>query len=237
MAGEWRARPFAGWDTETTGVDVETCAIVTCCFGLASPTGWQSTNWLIQQDAPIPAEATAVHGITTEHANEHGQPAREALPQIRDALYRAWSEGMPVAAYNACYDFTVLDRNLRRHGLGALEIRGPVLDPHVLDKDADPYRRGSRKLIDVAAHYGIVLTEAEAHGAEADALTAARLAWKLGASVVSLQAAHDLQVAAYRKQRESFAAYLAKKGDRLDDDNRVWPLKPYPDAGTLRPAA
>ena len=35
---------------------------------------------------------------------------------------------------------------------------------------------------------------------------------------------------AYREQRESFAKYLAKKGERLDDPNTIWPLKPYPAA-------
>ena len=39
---------------------------------------------------------------------------------------------------------------------------GCVVDTFVLDKAVDTYRKGSRKLIDVARHYGVELTEAEA---------------------------------------------------------------------------
>ena len=218
-----------GLDFETTSVDVETARIVSACAGIASPKGWAPRTWLLQQTEPIPAEATAIHGITTEHANEHGVPAAKALPEIVGDLYRAWEHQMPVIGYNVVYDLTVLDRELRRHGFLPLEVRGPVIDPFVLDKDADPWRKGSRKLIDTARHHGITLSQEDAHGAEADALTACRLAWKLGATWVHLDAIHDSQVGAYRRQRESFAAYLAKQGKQLDDDNRVWPLKPYPE--------
>ena len=73
----------------------------------------------------------------------------------------------------------------------------------------------------------MILSESDAHGAEADALAACRIAWKIGAGWHDLQHIHDEQVAAYREQRESFAAYLAKKGERLDDPNTVWPLKTH----------
>lgn len=225
----WRDRPFMALDTETTGVDVETDRIVTACLALAGPNGWQPTNWLLKQGQPIPDEATAVHGIATEHANTHGVDPAEALAQIADSLTKGWALGMPLVVYNATYDLTILDRELRRHDLGPLEV-GPVLDPFVIDKDADPYRKGSRKLIDVCAHYGITLDADEAHGAEADARAAARLAWKVAGRFVDLDFAQQEQAAMYRQQRESFAKYLAKQGKQLDDDNRVWPLKPWPGA-------
>lgn len=230
MSGEWRNRPMVGFDLETTGVDVETARIVTACIGLTGgPNRWTARNWLLRQEQPIPAEATAIHGITTDYANQHGQNAPEAIGEIRDDLYRAWEHGMPVVGHNVIYDLTVLDRELRRHQLGSLDVRGIVLDTLVLDKHQSR-RRGSRRLIDVAKFYGITLTEQDAHGAEQDALTACRIAWKLGASWVHLQAIHDLQIAAYREQRLSFAAYLARKGEQLDDPNTDWPLKPVPAA-------
>lgn len=240
----WRDRPFFGLDTETTGVDVETDRIVTACIGLTGgPNRWTARNWLLKQSEPIPDEATEIHGVSTEHANQHGQNPAEALQQIVDDLYRGWSQDMPLVGFNIVYDLTILDRNLRRHRLDPLEINGSVIDPFVIDKALDPYRKGSRKLIDVARHHGITLTETEAHGAEADALTACRIAWKQAAQSAPaawqdnrntpladwpLQALHRWQKACYAEQRESFAAYLAKQGKQLDDPNTIWPLKPWP---------
>lgn len=224
----WRSLPIVSFDTETTGTDPESARIVSACVGIASANRWTPRNWLLRQDQPIPAEATAVHGITTDYANEHGTDPAEALAQIRDDLYKGWSMRGPVVVYNAPYDLTLLDRELRRHSLGALEIRGPVLDPLIIDKALDRYRRGSRKLIDVAKNLGIVLPAGDAHGAEADALASARIAWKQAQfldptpkGVMSWQADN------YREQRRSFAAYLAKQGKSLDDSSTDWPIRPY----------
>lgn len=236
----WRDRPFMGLDFESTGISVETERIVTGCLGLASPQGWVPRNWLLTQSEPIPQAATDVHGITTEYANEHGMDPATALQQLVDDLYKGWSMGLPVVGYNIVFDLTILDRNLRRLDLAPLEVAGPVIDPLVIDKAVDPYRRGSRKLIDVCAHYGITLTDEDAHGAEPDARAACRLAWKLGGHPTigqkTLEDLHSWQALAYAEQRASFAAYLAKQGNALDDDNRVWPLKPLASA-VRQPAA
>lgn len=237
----WRDRPFFGLDLETTGTNPETANIVTACVGLAGAAHrWTARNWLLQQHDDIPAEATAVHGITTEQANRDGQDPTGALQQIVDDLDRGWAMGMPLIIYNAPYDLTVLDRNLRRHNLPPLTVTGPVIDPLVIDKAIDRYRRGSRKLIDVAAHYGITLDQADAHGAETDALTACRIAWKIAPRCPSPADAADLlawlqgwQAEQYTAQRASFAAYLAKQGKQLDDPSTAWPMTPF---AALEPA-
>ncbi|MDQ7992973.1 MAG: exonuclease domain-containing protein [Propionicimonas sp.] len=243
----WRDRPMLAVDSETTGVNPETARLVTVCLGLATSRGWAPSNWLFRQDEPIPAEATEIHGITTEQANAEGTDLRDGLVAIVHDLYRAWDEGMAVVIYNAPYDLTVIDHELRRCGLPPLEVRGPVIDPLVLDKALDRWRKGSRKLVDVAAHYGIELGEA-AHGAEADALAACRLAWKLGAKAVrledysrtgdgttwlalagvSLADLHRFQMEAYESQRLSFMAYKARKGEPVDDTSTEWPLRSLP---------
>jgi DNA polymerase-3 subunit epsilon len=69
----------------------------------------------------IPAEATAIHGITTDEVRAHGRPAAEAIGEIVEALARALAAGIAVVAYNASFDFTVLDRECRRYGLQTLE--------------------------------------------------------------------------------------------------------------------
>lgn len=247
----WRDDPIVGFDTETTSADPETARVVTACVGVASSEGgWQPRNWLLRQAEPIPAKATALHGITTEQANRDGSDPQAALVEIRGNLHEAWSNGWPVAGHNIRHDFTVLDRECRRFGLGGFEVRGPVIDTLVVDKAVDRYRKGLRTLTAMTAHYGIVLTAAEAHGAEPDALAAARLAWKLAGQYVPageipehgsaphpggrfrvgdvpLGELHAFQVEAHAAQRVSFAAYLAKKGETLDDEGRGWPMTPW----------
>ena len=243
----WRDRPMCGLDFESTGVDIETARIVTACVGLATAQGWSARNWLFAQAEPIPAEAIEIHGITTEFANQYGTQPAANLIEIRDDLYKAWQLSMPVVGHNIVYDLSLLDRELRRHDLGGLEIRGPVLDTLVLDKALDRYRKGSRKLIDTCAHHGVALTDEDAHGAEADARAACRVAWKLAAKpwagtsgkgpvravcATPLAELHAWQAEQYRLQRESFAAYLASKGEQLDDPSTDWPLRPAPKPAT-----
>lgn len=239
----WRDRPLAGWDLETTGPDPDTARVVSACVGIASREhGWQPRTWLLRQPEPIPDAATAVHGITTDQANRDGTDPRSALAEITAALDAAWQAGFPVVGANVVYDFTVLDRDRRRYGMGGLEIRGPVIDVLVLDKAVDRYRRGSRRLTDVAAHYGI--EAGEAHAADGDALTAARLAWWLAAAEIpdhgsaphpglatfrpgelDLEELHVFLADAYAFQRASFAEYRRRKGQPLDDESTDWPIR------------
>lgn len=87
------------------------------------------------------------------------------------------------------------------------------------------------KVIDVAAHYGITLTQADAHGAEADALTAGRIAWAIASrypgATISTRELHDLQVTEKRRQAESFGLYLRRQG-KVDDVAREWPIQRFP---------
>ena len=229
----WRDSAMLALDFETSSADPEQARIVTACAGSASSAGWEPAEWLLRQDAPIPAEATAIHGITTEKANAHGRPAAECVLEVRNVLLTAWSLGQPVVGFNICYDLTVLDRESRRHGHGPLPILGPVIDGLVLDKAIDKFRRGSRKLVDVCAHYGITLDGA--HDSTADALASARLAWKLALLLPNNILQSDpteltrWQETQYADQRRSFAEYRRRKGEPLDDESTDWPIRPMPD--------
>lgn len=226
----------AAFDTETTGTDVETARIVSACLVFLDEQGQPlvTNNWLLDPGIEIPDEATAIHGITTEHARERGVSAPLGLESILGALdgYQA-----PLVVYNAPFDLTILDRELRRHSLGTLPPRSPIIDPLVIDKHVDRFRRGSRRLADVCALRGIPLG-ADAHGAEADAIAAGRLAqWMLDQPVIrvalergaTLDAIHNAQVGWFAEQRRSFADYLERKGDPEHERVRAsvdWPLIP-----------
>lgn len=169
-----------GWDTETTAKEPTEARIVTAAIvgrGGASPE--HSQEWLINPGVPIPPETTAIHGIDDAKAQAEGQDPKVALEEIAETLARILRYGMPLVAFNTAYDWSVLHYELERHGLPTMADRldGPpysLLDALVLDKQADRYRKGSRKLQAVAAHYGVHLDNW--HEAKADAVAALGIA-------------------------------------------------------------
>ncbi|MEV8324608.1 exonuclease domain-containing protein [Kitasatospora sp. NPDC056731] len=171
----------AGFDTETTGPDPETARIVTAAV-VAHGGGHADRvlTWLINPGVPIPPEATAIHGVDDATAQAKGRQSKKALEKIAGTLASALRFGMPVVAFNLAFDWTVLDRELLRHGLATMDQRvsgvPALVDPHVIDKQVIPRRRGSgmRKLQPTATVYGVVLEDW--HTAEADAVAALRIA-------------------------------------------------------------
>ncbi len=141
-------------------------------------------GWLIDPGVEIPAESTAVHGITTEHARAHGQQPEDALPQLLDALREEFDAGSVIVVMNAPYDLTVLAAEAHRCGLDFPEPRS-VVDPLVIDKQVDKYRRGKRTLAHLCAHYGIVLDDA--HSAAPDAEAAVEVARALARTYPQVQ--------------------------------------------------
>jgi DNA polymerase-3 subunit epsilon len=234
----WADDPILAFDLETTGPDPETAHIVQAALVYIKPAERSVSEQVLLADpgVEIPAEATAVHGITTNKAQAEGRPLKEVVEDLRAAISAAWATGVPVIAYNAGYDLTVLDREIGRISGDRLAV-GPVVDPFVLDKQMERYRKGSRKLIDTCKHYGIVLSEEDAHGAAADALAAARLAWKLAKAYPDVGEAHlsdlhDAQVEWARKQALGLAQYFDRQGNPDAAANcraRVWPLTPRPE--------
>lgn len=240
----WHTAPMLAFDLETTGKDVETARIVTASVVHIDPRngrdGIHTRTWLVDPGIDIPAEATDVHGITTAHAQEHGTKPSVAVYEIEQALQSAWVENTPVVIYNAPFDLTVLDRELRRHhGLGIDGI-GPIVDPLVIDKTLDRYRKGSRKLTAVCEHHGIVLDQA--HTASADALAAARLAWALACrypdELGDLHALQPLQADWFADNAASFEQFLKRRKTEAEEPqdvidaiaiNRDWPLTPHRD--------
>jgi DNA polymerase-3 subunit epsilon len=251
----WQGRMCA-FDVETTGVDVETARIVTAAVVLVGggvvP---EPMTLLIDPGVEIPAEATAIHGISTEKARADGLPAANALMGLRAVLEVAIDAGYPIVSFNARFDLTVLDRELRRHGLAPLSP-ARVVDPLLLDKHLDRYRKGSRKLDAICAHRGAVLDGA--HEAASDAIAAARLAWVIAAKGVVVRRVrnaqegrekaalvrewervrndvdllHDFQVRVAREQALGLAQHFREAGKPGADEVRTeWPICPPLDAG------
>jgi DNA polymerase III subunit epsilon len=227
--------PLLAFDTETTGVDVESDRIVTACTALVGDDAGSGSTalWLTNPGVPIPASATAIHGITDEHARENGDDPAVVTDEVATMLTEAWADGYPVVGFNVAYDLTLLDRELRRHCGTELKIGGPVIDPLVIDRALDPYRRGSRKLGALVEHYKV--KHEGTHTADGDALAAARLAWVMlrrlpALAGLSLDELHAFQVAEHARWAAEFAAYLRSQSRTDDLPATAWPLRPYREA-------
>lgn len=230
----WHEAPLAAFDLETTSADPETARIVTAAIVTRGP-GIEPEDylWLVNPGIEIPAEATAIHGISTERAELEGMDAAKAAEEISRRLATLLRDGLPLIIYNSPFDLTVLDRDTRRHALEPFGDHFPpdatVIDPYVLDKKVDPFRKGSRKLTDVCAHYGVRIDGA--HEAAADAIAAARVAWRIAQrypalASMPLDELHRLQVKAKAEQAASFQDYLRRQGkDEVIDGS--WPIKRY----------
>ncbi|MFG2787805.1 3'-5' exonuclease [Streptomyces sp. NPDC048419] len=232
----WYEGPLAAFDTETTGVDVETDRIVSAAVVVQDAPGSRPrvTRWLVNPGVPVPEAATAVHGLTDEHLARSGRWPAPVMYEIAEVLAEQAAMARPLVVMNAPFDLTLLDRELRRHRASSLDrwfeasaLR--VLDPRVLDKHLDRYRKGRRTLTDLCAHYGVTLEGA--HDAAADALASLDLVRAIGrrfaARLERLSPAelHALQTTWHAAQARGLQAWFAKSGTP-EIVNTEWPLRP-----------
>jgi len=221
-----------GFDTETTGVDTSTARIVTAALIIRVPdTLTETKTWLLDPGVEIPPETTAVHGITTEHARQHGQPAAEGLEEIAETLAEHLRNDAPVVVYNASFDLPLLEAELARHGLPTLEERVgtkhyPVLDPLVLDRWVDRYRKGKRKLSDLTAHYGVTV-EDELHNAEVDVLAMLDVLEEMARrwpqiGMTALDQLRAVQANAHYEWASNFNEWLRSQGATRPGPSEVW---------------
>lgn len=217
----WWNGSCVGLDFESDHRDPEEARIISANVTIVRPGARPVVHdWIVQPERDIPAEAVAVHHITTEYAREHGKPRGDAIADIV-AILGAANESTPLVAHNAPYDCTLLDRELRRLSYGHLSqhvdtglvsIRAgsgfgehvthfPVLDTLVLDKALDPYRpgKGGRRLSNAAPLYGVTLTERDAHTAGADVRASVQMLIEI-ARRCSMR--HDHLVALYPGRRK-----------------------------------
>lgn len=225
----WSMFPRAAFDLETTGKDPREARIVTASIVLVDESGnvAETQEWLANPGMEIPEEAAAIHGISTAHAREHGQPADRVAAEVGAVLETLFKNNIPVIAFNASYDFTVLANEARRHGLGQI-VAAPVIDPFICNKHVDRFRKGSRTLVALCEEYGISLKDA--HTSAADAEATLRLADALAAKYSSLRLdvmeLHAAQVGWAFEQAADFQKYLRRAKDPAAVIEGDWPVLP-----------
>lgn len=106
-------RPICFFDLETTGIDICKDRIVEISVLKVFPNGnRESKTWLVNPEMPIPAGATAVHGISNEKvANE------PTFNQLAPTVYNMIKDS-DLAGYNSDrFDIPLLAEELLRAGL------------------------------------------------------------------------------------------------------------------------
>lgn len=235
-------------DTETSGVDPTSDRIVTLTLMLmeGDPTGHKilaHQTWLFNPECDIPEGATAVHGITTEHARDkglYGATAMGAIDEIHDIIkietadYNTW-----LCMYNAPFDATILEsergwRAPDTHPLRYFDHETgqgiTVFDPLVAWKGLDRYRPGRRTLTDAAKAYGVPVDETKTHDASYDCYLTGQIALKqLAEPLLRNMSEENIHLWLRRQKRdqaESFQKYLRERKGETDAvvDPR-WPIQ------------
>jgi DNA polymerase-3 subunit epsilon len=224
------AEALGVFDLETTGVDTSTARIVTAHVGLLDESGRvvERKDWIVDPGVEIPSGAAAVHGISTARARRFGRPPGDVVPEIVAAIRSVLDRGFPLVVYNAPYDLSLLAHEARRAGCPPLHMPAPIVDPLVLDKAVDRYRRGKRTLTAAAAEYGVPLTDA--HDAGADAIAAGRLAQAIARRHAAelagtAEALHERQVEWCREQAARFEEYMQRTHDAAFTTSGAWPCR------------
>jgi DNA polymerase-3 subunit epsilon len=243
----WHHGPLTAFDLESTGIDTREVRIVTGYVATVlsradGRTVAVGADVLVNPGVPIPAGATEKHGITDDMVRARGVEPAGAINLIAEEIARSLKARIPVVGMNLAYDFTLLYWEClrwnvatvaERTGLPPAAMFGPIIDAYVLDKQVDPYRRGSRKLEDTARHYGVDLVNA--HTADADAMAAARVAVAIAdrhprIAAMTLPDLHHAQKRWREEQAISLQRHLrVMKGQKDAVCDPCWPACTDPD--------
>ncbi len=151
-------------DTETTGLDREAEIVE---IAIVDTYGQILQQSFVKPSRPIPADATAINGITNEMVQ--GAPSWPVLWQSLRGLLN----GHPLGLYNADYDLRLMQQSMTiyrlpwRESFNAVDVMKVYSDYR---GEWDPYRRGKKifKLEEAGRYFKIPLPNA--HRAAADTL-------------------------------------------------------------------
>lgn len=224
----WPNETMLGLDFETTGVNPLECRTVTVALVEMDGTGAlvKANGAVIDSGVEIPDEAAAVHGYTTLRVKEEGRTPEDVFPKLLTLLIGHAKDHRPLVMFNARFDWTLLHAEAERVGMLVPEFN--IIDPFIMDKALDKYRKGSRKLVDTAKYYDVPLLDA--HTASADALAACGVARAIGRTYpavadMPLSTLQTNQAYWFQEWKASFNAYLLKKNpDEPDLVTGDWPL-------------
>lgn len=243
MTAPWTSLPLLALDTETTGVNPFEDRIVELGAVEVAPDGTASSPWsqILNPGVDIPEGAANIHGITTDRAIAEGVDPAGALQtlaaRIWDHIDRHDGQAA-IVMYNARFDWPLILTEAERHGIN-IPCFASLLDPYLIDRMADRYRKGKRQLTLVADHYGVELGD-QAHGALADCTAAGRIMWQIldrfpAIGEHSLASLWLRQVKGHEQDRARFEDYMRRNVDPDIDIPAGWPIPVRPEQAKAKP--
>lgn len=227
----WLDGNLLGFDTETTGISTARDRIATVSLIERNQDEDTVHNWVINPGVPMPPKASEVNGLTDEYLQKNGVAPEVGLEEVAQRLSDAMLARTPVVGFNVVFDIKILESELARHGLATLRARlgtdpFPVIDPLVLDRSLDRYRRGKRRLANVCAAYELPPRQ-DFHTAEADVSATLDL---LGALLrrypeigkMSLEELAAYQRQAHRDWAESLTKYRQSQNPQSSPIDSQW---------------
>lgn len=153
-------RPIIFFDLETTGVDHARDKIVELAMVKLLPDGKRDSYVKrVNPGIPIPAECTAIHGITDEDVKD-----APSFKQIAHGLYE-WMKHCDLGGYNSNkFDIPLLAEEFLRAGINV-----DFTERHMVDVQQIFFKKESRSL-SAAYNFYCNKTLENAHSAEADIL-------------------------------------------------------------------
>ena len=217
------------FDTETTGIDVFNDRIVQLFIGIADEHGdlIERHEWLIDPGIEVPEGASDVHGFTTEFLQANGGDPEEVLQEAAGVF--AQYADIPWVAFNANFDLSILYAEFTRHGivsgwaemvLGTWNVQ--LIDGLVIDRAKDRYRKGKRKLWNMADTYGNAYDPDALHDAGSDV----ELTAKVTRAIVNKYGipSNAEQAEMYRAWAMNLEQFL-QRSDPSANVDKDWPLK------------
>lgn len=228
----WMDGRVLGFDLETTGpVPLSDLPVAFALIAVDRGQIVKTRHGLIDPGIEIPEGATRVHGLTTDDVRARGGGMAASIEGIVKVIDESVAMGIPIVGCNCAFDLSMVNACHQSY-LGYPWItedwKGRVIDVLVMDRHADKWRKGSRKLTALCEAYGVHLTNA--HTAAADAEAAIRVAFAIGHKFpeignADLDTLHLYQVKWRRDWATEFSEYRVKKGEPpLDESEGDWPV-------------
>lgn len=151
-------RPLCVFDLETTGVQVVSDRIVEMCVIKVEPNGTETTKvWRVNPGMPIPASASAIHGITDDMVAD-SPSFKELAPEIA-----AFMKECDVAGYNSNrFDIPLLAEEMLR-----AEVDFDLRKVHAVDVQ-NIFHKKEQRTLSAALKFYCEEELVNAHNAEAD---------------------------------------------------------------------
>jgi DNA polymerase-3 subunit epsilon len=151
-------KPIVFFDLETTGVNIGTDRIVEISILKVFPNGnKESKTWLVNPEVEIPAEVTAIHGISNEKVVT--EPTfKELAPKVNEMI-----AGCDLAGFNSNrFDIPLLAEELMRAGIDFDMNNRKAIDVQVI------YHKKEQRTLGAGYQFYCGKVLEGAHGAEAD---------------------------------------------------------------------